>query len=124
MTGKAYPRRKSNMFSSQSARGSTRWCCCAGGCKDCSGARFSWRCVARSERAPRSLCAFPCETGWELAWNLLKLSPRISADWRLTKICSHVDPDPEHSVKPPNAAHFKICTEATIEEAIRFLPLL
>jgi len=42
----------SNMFSSENARGSTRWCCCAGGCKDCSGARFSWRCVAKLERAP------------------------------------------------------------------------
>ena len=32
--------------------------------------------------------------------------------------------DPEHSVKPPNAGHFKICNEARIEEGIRFLPLL
>jgi hypothetical protein len=26
---------------------------CAGACKDCSGARFSWRCAARLERAPQ-----------------------------------------------------------------------
>ena len=40
MTGKVCLRRKSNNFSSQSARGSTRWRCCAGGCKDCSGDSF------------------------------------------------------------------------------------
>ncbi len=45
--------RTSNNFSLQNAPGSTRWYCYAGGCKDCSVARFNWRCVARLERAPR-----------------------------------------------------------------------
>src|SRR5690242_14189325 len=67
MKGKACPRVKSNRFSSESARGSTRWCYYAGGYRDCTGARFSWRCVAKLERAPRSRCAFPCESGSELA---------------------------------------------------------
>jgi hypothetical protein len=33
-------------FSSETARGSTLWCCCVGGYRDCSGAHFSWRCGA------------------------------------------------------------------------------
>src|ERR1700737_2251511 len=53
MTGKVWLQRKSNTFSSQNALRSTRWCYCAGGCEDCSAARFSWRCVAKLERAPR-----------------------------------------------------------------------
>jgi carboxymethylenebutenolidase len=32
--------------------GFMRWRCCAGDCKDCSGARFSWRCIAKLERVP------------------------------------------------------------------------
>src|SRR6516165_9064759 len=50
MTGKACPRLKSNNFSSENARGSMRWCYCAGGCKDCSGARFITPIVAAMGR--------------------------------------------------------------------------
>src|SRR5271165_1351255 len=35
------------------------WCCCAGGCKDCSGVPFSWRCEARLERAPTVTMRIP-----------------------------------------------------------------
>ena len=34
--------------------------------QSCSGARFSWRCGAGLERALRSQCAFPSESGSEL----------------------------------------------------------
>jgi DNA-binding LytR/AlgR family response regulator len=40
MTGKECPQRKSKKFSLQNARGSTRWCCYAGGCKDCLAAQY------------------------------------------------------------------------------------
>jgi LytS/YehU family sensor histidine kinase len=39
--GQVCLRPKSNSVSSQSARGFTRYRCCADGCKDCSGAPFS-----------------------------------------------------------------------------------
>src|SRR5258708_12250235 len=73
MIGEVCLRRKSNSFSSQIARRFTRWCCCAGDYKDCSGAHFSWLCAVRLGRAPRSLCAFR----YKLDWNLLGGLPEI-----------------------------------------------
>jgi hypothetical protein len=62
--GRGIAATKVEQLSSESALGSMRWCYCAGGCKDCSGARFSWRCVARLERV--LLCASPSESGSQL----------------------------------------------------------
>ena len=74
MTDKVCLQRKSNNFSSQITRGSTRSRCCVGGYEDCSGTRFSWRCAAKLERAPRWPCAFPCESISASTWKRRELS--------------------------------------------------
>src|ERR1700730_4391826 len=86
MTGRECRRGKSNMFFSQSARESTRYRCCAGGCKYCSATRFAWRCVAKLERVQQSPCAFPYNHGsslWVDRWNA---SRRVPIVWRPDKI--------------------------------------
>ena len=50
--GQGVSQRQWKKFSFQNAPGHTHWCCYADGCKDCSGARFSWKCRVRLDRAP------------------------------------------------------------------------
>lgn len=57
--GQGVPWREVEQVFFGSARGPTRYRCCAIGCKHCSVARFAWRYVVTWARAQQLLCAFP-----------------------------------------------------------------